>query len=269
MPWSLNIYYFLLPPFVIFIFFFLSTCRATGNLSQKDTDADENRDSELLEQANPFLAKLLSSCLGGDRLAANTAKSLVEDLSEVEIALRKRMSATLEAATRVFEAVEEARSGSLGTAQEGGGGGTPTAASASKESQLAAMNNLLKAENNRLKDQALQGSTKIKEMASSLADKEEELLVAQRKFLQMQEAGGPTGGVNASIAPSTSPALQPLVPPGTEDAGVRHQVNSAEQAALVTELENVKRVLQRRDVEVEERDGALAKSERRVCGVVY
>jgi hypothetical protein len=246
----------------ISIFFSLSTCRATGTLSQKDTDADENRDSELLEHANPFLAKLLSSYLEGDRLAANTAKSLVDDLSEIETALRKRMSATLEAATRVYEAVEEARSGSLGTPREGGAGGTPTAASVSKESQLAAMNNLLKAENNRLKDQALQGATKIKEMASSLADKEEELLVAQRKFLQLKEAGGPKSGVNASIAPSASPAPQPAVPGGTEDASVRQQVSSAEQAALVAELENVKNVLQRREVEVEERDGNLAKSER-------
>ncbi|KAL4539309.1 hypothetical protein Ndes2526B_g02444 [Nannochloris sp. 'desiccata'] len=239
--------------------------RATGNLSQNDTEADENRDSELLEQANPFLAKLLSSCLGGDRLAASTAKSLVEDLSEIETALRKRMSATLEAAARVFEAVEEARCSSLGTPREGGaGGGTPTAASASasKESQLAAMNNLLKAENNRLKDQALHDATKIKGLASSLADKEEELLVAQRKFVQMKEAGGPTSGLNASIAPTASPATQPSVPGGTEDASARRQVNSAEQAALVAELENVKRVLQRREVEVEERDGALAKSER-------
>ncbi|KAL4524693.1 hypothetical protein Ndes2526B_g06885 [Nannochloris sp. 'desiccata'] len=85
---------------------------ATGNLSQNDTEADENRDSELLEQANTFLTKLLSSCLGGDRLAASTAKSLVEDLSEIETALWKRMSATLEAAARVLEAEEEAASAS-------------------------------------------------------------------------------------------------------------------------------------------------------------
>jgi hypothetical protein len=232
------------------------SCRATGNLSPKDNDTDENRDSELLEEANPFLAKLLSSCLAGDRPAANAAKSLVEDLSEVETALRKRMSSTLQAATRVLEAVEEVRSGALTPSGGGGTAGTATT-SASKESQLAAMNNLLKAENNRLKDQAFQDATRLKELASNLSDKEEELLVAQRKFLQA--AGGSGNGRGASVAPSPLPPSSSL-PEG--DAGARSIVDSGEHSALVAELEKIKRLLQKREVEVEERDGALSKSER-------
>jgi hypothetical protein len=166
----------------------------------------------------------------------------------------------MEAATRVLEAVEEARAGV--TPGDGGavGAGTPTASSASKESQLAAMNNLLKAENSRLKDQALHDATKIKELASGLADKEEELLVAQRKFLQMKQAGGGNGGKGDKNVAGT--AASPAPATATAGAATGEMVDSVEQAALVAELEDVKRSLEKREVEVEERDGALTKSER-------
>ena len=139
-------------------------CRATGTLEAEENGSDGNGDADLLEEANPFLAKLLSTFLGDNRPAATSAKHLVEDLSQVENALRKRMSVTMEAATRVLEAVEEGRAAKeSGTPREAG--------SAAKESQLAAMNNLLKAENNRLRDQALTDASKIKDIERILAGK--------------------------------------------------------------------------------------------------
>jgi hypothetical protein len=164
----------------------------------------------------------------------------------------------MEAATRVLEAVEEARGGGL-TPKDGAGAGTPTAASASKESQLAAMNNLLKAENNRLKDQALQDATKIRELDSSLADREEELLVAQRKILQLKENS--VVGTTTNIPTNAAAASSPVGPPSQQQPSTSQQ-DQGNSSALVAELENVKRLLQRREAEVEERDGSLSKSER-------
>lgn len=100
-----------------------------------------------------------------------------DDMPEVEQALRRRMHGTLEAATAVLQMVED-KAGARAAA--GGEGDDPTAAalpsptsnaraSNTKDAQLAALNNLLKAENNRLRDQALLDATKIKQLQSSLA----------------------------------------------------------------------------------------------------
>jgi hypothetical protein len=56
-----------------------------------------------------------------------------------------------------------------GRSPKGVASGGSAAAAASKDAQLAALNNLLKAENNRLRDQALQDATKIKQLQCSLA----------------------------------------------------------------------------------------------------
>lgn len=97
----------------------------------------------------------------------------------MEQALRRRMHATLEAATAVLQLVEDR---AAARAAGGGEGDDPAAAalpspttgaraSNTKDAQLAALNNLLRAENNRLRDQALLDATKIKQLQSSLAGK--------------------------------------------------------------------------------------------------
>jgi hypothetical protein len=108
-------------------------------------------------------------------VAFSSADDFAEDASEVEQRLRQRMAATLEAAGAVLQAVEE-QAGKDGTSASAAACDTaaptsPTSrtASSSKDAQLAALNNLLKAENNRLRDQALQDATKIKQLQSSLA----------------------------------------------------------------------------------------------------
>ena len=161
---------FSLTPFSPTIIYFI--CRTTGKLSTEGIEAEENYDVDLLEQANPFLAKLVSTFIPSDRLATSTAKSLIENISDVEAGLRKRMAATMDAARRVLEAVEENR----GASTPGDGGGAThsinagaASGSAAKESQLAALTSLLKAENNRLRDQALQDASKIKQLESNLA----------------------------------------------------------------------------------------------------
>lgn len=100
-----------------------------------------------------------------------------EDMPEVEQALRRRMHATLEAATAVLQLVEDKAAARAAAGSEGDDAGeaaplSPAAGargSNTKDAHLAALNNLLKAENNRLRDQALLDATKIKQLQSSLA----------------------------------------------------------------------------------------------------
>ena len=104
------------------------------------------------------------------------AEDFADDVTEVEQNLRQRMAATMEAACAVLQLVEDAAAGEGACGGAGGDeGAAPSpsrrggSASNSKDAQLAALNNLLKAENNRLRDQALQDATKIKQLQSSLA----------------------------------------------------------------------------------------------------
>lgn len=70
----------------------------------------------------------------------------------METALRDRMRATLEAAARVLDAVEAGGSDASG-----------------KDPKVAALNTLLRAENGRLRDQALLDETTIRELQVAVA----------------------------------------------------------------------------------------------------
>ncbi|KAI3432441.1 hypothetical protein D9Q98_003994 [Chlorella vulgaris] len=227
--------------------------RAGGRLLDAQQENTEATDADLLRKANPFLAKLLLTYLAGDKEAARLADDFAEDASEVEQRLRQRMAATLEAAGAVLQAVEE-QAGKDGTSTSAAACDTaaptsPTSrtASSSKDAQLAALNNLLKAENNRLRDQALQDATKIKQLQSSLADREDELLVAQRKINQLKASGGVTVGDAASTAAA-----------GTAVAAAAGGASDAADTARVHEL------LQTRTSELDEREEALIKADREI-----
>lgn len=264
----------------------------------------------------------------------------MEDLSDVEEALRGRMRATLEAATAVLQLVEEAaaRGGGGGAADGGSGGagdgalpspgggkGGVRAATNSKDAQLAALNNLLKAENNRLRDQALLDATKIKQLASSLAgarccalwgvawagwaacrrgrgrvsvwrcawhmaavavcscaalpsagpdsprfccpqralptDREDELLVAQRKVNQLKTAAAGGAAVMVAGAPAAAAGAAGAGSP-TPAAGAGAVVVAADGAGA----ERLHQLLQKRTAELEEREDALIKADRCAWG---
>lgn len=164
------------------------------------------------------------------------------------------MKETMQGASRVLDALENSQ-------------GQRAANVDSKESQLAAVNSLLRTDNNRLRDQTLQDATKIRELQSSLADKQEELLVAQRKMVQMQQnAAGEvqTGvaeavGATATISPDVAEAKHTVS--GTVDG------DGQEHPSIVSSREEVERLqtlLQQRHNEVDARDAALSKAERYV-----
>eukprot|EP00887_Chlorella_sp_A99_P005997 scaffold27.g5997.t1 len=222
--------------------------RASGvaGQHQQQQENTEARDADLLQQSDPFLAKLLSTFLPGDKRAAELAASLSDDVGEVESALRKRMEATLHAATGVLELVERLKQ----QRPEGEGGASKGGANngGSGEAQLVAMSNLLRAENNRLRDQALQDSHKIRQLQNSLAGeyREDELLVAQRKIAQLKPSpAAPSSAAGGALLAAT---------PGPTSAAS----NSAagEDAVLL------RRMLEKRAAELEEREAALLRAER-------
>lgn len=227
----------------------LTVCRATGEAPCADKDDAHRDENEFLEEINPFLAKLLSSCLADDRHAATTAKRLAADVPDVENALRKRMSATMSAATTLLERINSPSTGIEGH-------------SASKESQLAALTSLLRAENNRLRDQALQDSTKIRDLSNSLADREEELLVAQRKVAQLREAAAAAAAQEASALGEPGPPAsgQTEIVTGADATGSERA--QKQQPIDDAALNRLKEHLEQRTTEVEARDVALSKADR-------
>ncbi|PRW61074.1 E3 ubiquitin- ligase BRE1-like 2 [Chlorella sorokiniana] len=240
--------------------------RATGRPAEAQQENTEATDADLLRKANPFLAKLLSTHLAGDKEAQGIADDFADDASEVEEALRQRMSATLEAATAVLQLVEAqaaAGGGSAGgDADPDAGlpspttGGTHNRASNSKDAQLAALNNLLKAENNRLRDQALLDATKIKSLQSSLADREDELLVAQRKINQLKAAGNSGGLAGAAPAAGEQAARGGG---GSPVAGA-----PAAASADAADTARLHQLLQKRTTELDEREDAMIKADREI-----
>lgn len=208
-----------------------------------DAENAEAAHAALLDEANPFLAKLLGTYLPKDSAANAAAKGIATNVSEVEAALRSRMEGTMRAASQVLQALENG-------AVAGG-----SAASSAKEPQLAALNNLLRAENARLRDQTVQDAVKVRELQSSLADKEEELLVEKRKLVQLKEA--------AAVAP---PATQPSQ---NEDGAVKAEVKPEADGNVGgpspvdgAQAERLGRQVERLVADVEARDAALSKAER-------
>jgi hypothetical protein len=224
-----------------------------GNSISPDTDL-------FLEEEDPFMAKLLTTFLEGDKAAETMLHRISQDASAVETRLRKRMAATMASASALLENVEALRSGSMGSS-------IPDEPK-SKEVQLAALSNVLRAENKRLRDQALQDASRIKELSNSLADREDELLVAQRKIAQLRQNPEAHLPIHSLPSHTHSPAPvkendsseelekkpPPAAPNGERDSTVLN----------VKELQELQGQLERRTAEVEARDVALSAAERYV-----
>ncbi|GAB4815094.1 hypothetical protein N2152v2_002140 [Parachlorella kessleri] len=256
----------------------------------------EETDASLLQQRNPFLAKLVAAFLPDSKQARQVLEREEDEeegggegselgpggLAEIEGALRRRMAGTLEAAAQVLTDVEELRSrpaadssaaatgtsaaaddlqptSPRGRARGGSSAGGASRDGSSREAQLAALNNLLKAENNRLRDRALKDGHRLRQLANSLADREDELLVAKRKLAQVK----------------TSPAM-PAVPAAPADqqgaaqqaqAGRQHAQQGAQQGAQLAgqhgeDAAVLQRLLDKRAAEADAREEALMRAER-------
>lgn len=212
----------------------------------------------LLEEEDPFIARLLGTFLQGDKAAETLLHRFSQDTSTIESILRKRMSATMASASTLLQDVEALHSGG------GKAGSTTSEEPKSKEVKLAALSNLLRAENSRLKDQALQDAAKIKELSNALADREDELLVAQRKIAQLRQNPDAHPPIHSAPSHVVVPVKEnhsneeqvkkPAAPSGDDDS----KVHSAK------ELQELQAQLERRTAEVEARDAALGAAERYV-----
>lgn len=207
--------------------------------------ANGNPEVEVLEDVNPFLAKLLGTFLVGDDGAAELASSLSADVGEIERKLRERMRGTLDAANSVLEKLESRKKDDEVSGATKG------------HVELAAMNSLLQAEVHRLKDQALQDSERIKGLHTSLADKEDELLVAKRKMVYLKETSSREG-----VALHATPHAPPISPPfgDTKSPAASSQERIANLHS--NDVEQLKQQLQERTAEVDARDEALNKKDR-------
>jgi hypothetical protein len=139
--------------------------RISGDVPAIANEIKEDVDDHagLLRDANPFLARLLSGFEGPEVHAA--VEEIVQNASSVEVALRSRMKATMEAATRVLDALESLQGGADTVGGEGKCGG-------GKEVRLVASVTLLRSEASKLRDKALQDAVELKKLQCELAGRE-------------------------------------------------------------------------------------------------
>ena len=136
------------------------TCRASDEpqeISVKPVD-EEGQLEELLREENPFLALLLKNYLPDDPKAAAAAKSLAEDLTETEEALRRKMRETLSAATNVLHIVEDLKKNRMNSEMNREG-----------EFKPMALANLLKSENSKLRNTKIQDAVTIQNLKAAVA----------------------------------------------------------------------------------------------------
>ena len=139
---------------------------------------EEGSAQALLNEANPFLAHLLQAYLPDDPAARKAAVSLAEDLTATEFTLRERMKDTMRAATSVLCAVEEIAASAPSRPLPG-----------PEENRLSSLVALLKAENGRLLKESLQEQSAMKSLEASMADREAELVVLNRRLAVAELAG--------------------------------------------------------------------------------
>jgi E3 ubiquitin-protein ligase BRE1 len=213
----------------------------TQEISVQPVD-EEGQLQELLREGNPFLALLLKNYLPDDPKAAAAAKSLAEDLTETEEALRRKMKETLSAATNVLNIVEDLKKHRF-----------KNDINRESECKPMALANLLKSENSKLRSTAIQDAVTIQSLKAAIADKEAELLVMQRKMIQNSE--------NAH-----DDHIDVLAKKGGEQQN--HVLSRTPSAAVLQQNMNddkeMHAALDARTKEVEERDKQLALAERYV-----
>ena len=228
---------------IVILYSIIMICRVSGEATSKDQDMQTDREKEsaspdaLLEESNPFLAKLLKTYLPDDPEAAAAAKTLAEDLGETEKAIRRRMKDTMKAATTVLQLIEDMKDGKQ--LQEDAG----------VNARLSALVEVLKAENNKLKAQAPQESIALRDAEAKIADKEAEMLVLHRKIIQSQE-----GAIQQDISMISNKDHESQLKISRAPS-VNQLPGAADDGKLLADLEA-------RTREVEERDRLLASAER-------
>lgn len=132
---------------------------------------EEGQLQELLREGNPFLALLLKNYLPDDPKAAAAAKSLAEDLTETEEALRRKMKETLSAAANVLNIVEDLKKHRF-----------KNDINRESECKPMALANLLKSENSKLRNTAIQDAVTIQSLKAAIAGRFGFLQIKRFKF---------------------------------------------------------------------------------------
>uniref|UniRef100_A0A1D1ZRY0 E3 ubiquitin protein ligase n=1 Tax=Auxenochlorella protothecoides TaxID=3075 RepID=A0A1D1ZRY0_AUXPR len=176
----------------------------------------------LLLACSPFLARLASTCLNSDAL--DSAELEEGEPEELEVALCARSAATSAAAAGLLDAIEALRAGGVpGKRAEPDAAAEP----ASISEQIAATRpfdpavepqallTLVKAENRRLRSVALASAARVKKLQTSLADREAEFHVAQRRIAQLKAR---SQGEEPPSAGSSSKEATPEPPVAAADS---------------------------------------------------
>ena len=207
-------------------------------VNQSGDERMETDSVSALEEANPFLARLLKDYLPDDPVAKKAVTSLTEDVSDIEEALRKKMQDTMNAAALVLQHIEDTIKGA------------ERSLPGAEETKLKALIDVLRAQNGKLQTDTLQDAVELRRLESDLADKEAQILTMHRKLAMIrdgaaQQAGGPTESVKKEMPrPSSS---QHIIPSSDGDTA---KLQAAVEA---------------RTREVEQRDKVIAGLERYVC----
>lgn len=228
--------------------------------------------------ADPFLARLLQSDATTHSATQQSLKSLQSDASELELALRQRLSSTVESFARVLDEVRKGQRHRAELAKQIETQQLPDSAAAVATKQLAdevqflqrtadsqqAYIRTLQANLAQTDDEFVKHKEQVRDMNNQLADLDEQLAKARKS----QRA------VNGQH-PAVVPKIEPTLPNGTTSAPSSSQPQECapKQTFMLTKsLKETEQLLSKRDVELEqEREAgiALARCARSACFVVY
>ena len=227
---------------------------------------------------DPFLERLLQSEAPTHSATQQSLKSLQSDASELELALRKKLSSTVESFARVLDDVRKGQQQRAELAQQIQTQQLPDCASAVATKQLADDNQALQrtvdsqqgyirtleANLAQTDDEFVKHKEQIRDMNNQLADLDEQLAKARKSQRALN-------GQHPAVVSKVEPSLAN----GTTSAasGSQPQEGAPKQTFMLTKsLEETEQMLSKRDIELDqEREAgiALARYCCLACSVVY
>ena len=241
--------------------------RATGNPAGRTEASTLQRDSEADYDsfADPFLERLLQSDAALHSATQQSLKSLQSDASELEVALRKKLSSTVESFAKVLDEIRKGQQHRAELAQQVETQQLPDSASAVISKQLAdnvhslqrivdsqqAYIRTLEANLAQTDDEFVKHKEQIRDMNNQLADLDEQLAKARKSQRAMN-------GQHPAVAPKVEPNLHDGLT--SASSGSQLQEGAPKQTFMLTKsLEETEQLLSKRDIELEqEREAGIA-----------
>ena len=250
--------------------------RAIGNPAGRTQALTLQRDSKADYDSfeDPFLERLLQSDATLHSATRQSLKSLQSDASELELALRKKLSSTVESFARVLDEIRKGQQHRAELAQQIETQLLPDSVSAVTTKQLAdnvhclqrtvdnqqAYIRTLEANLAQTDDEFVRHNEQIRDMNNQLADLDEQLAKARKSQRAMN-----------GQHPAVAPKIEPNQPNGFTSAssGSQLQEGAPKQTFMLTKsLEETVQLLSKRDIELEqEREAGFALA--RYCFTVH